>query len=73
MQDRDYGWTIEMQLKAVCRGLRVHEVPVSYRRRIGTSKISGTIRGVVGAGTKILWVVFRTWIESKRSKGKDRA
>ncbi len=59
MQDRDYGWTVEMQVKAVRRGLRVGEAPVSYRRRIGASKISGTARGVLGAGTKILYIIFR--------------
>lgn len=59
MQDRDYGWTVEMQVKAVRRGLRVMEAPVSYRRRLGTSKISGTLRGVMGAGVKILYIIFR--------------
>lgn len=59
MADRNFGWTIEMQIKARLRGLRVEERPVSYRRRIGTSKISGTISGTVKAGTKILYTVFR--------------
>jgi glycosyltransferase involved in cell wall biosynthesis len=59
MQDRNYGWTVEMQVKAVRHGLRVAEAPVSYRRRIGASKISGTVRGVLGAGTKILYIIFR--------------
>ena len=59
MQDRDYGWTVEMQVKAVRRGLRVIEAPVSYRRRLGTSTISGTWRGVMGAGVKILYIIFR--------------
>ncbi len=54
MQDTNYGWTIEMQIKAILAGLRVKEVPVDYRRRIGVSKISGTVCGVWGAGTKIL-------------------
>jgi rSAM/selenodomain-associated transferase 2/rSAM/selenodomain-associated transferase 1 len=58
MQDRDYGWTVEMQIKAARDGLRTMEVPVSYRRRIGKSKVSGTIRGVAGAGTKILGTIF---------------
>ncbi|MDQ7785314.1 MAG: TIGR04283 family arsenosugar biosynthesis glycosyltransferase [Desulfomonilaceae bacterium] len=57
MRDPDYGWTVEMQIKAVMNGLRVVEVPVSYRRRIGKSKVSGTVRGVVGAGTKILGTI----------------
>ena len=58
MHDPDYGWTVEMQIKAAKEGLQVKEVPVSYRRRIGESKVSGTIRGVVGAGTKILATIF---------------
>lgn len=58
MADRNYGWTVEMQVKAIQQGLRVREVPVRYRRRIGRSKISGTLRGVVGAGSKILWTIF---------------
>ena len=59
LQDRDYGWNIEMQIKGVSQGLKILEVPVSYRRRIGKSKISGTIRGVLGAGTKIFFTIFR--------------
>jgi len=58
MRDRDYGWTVEMQVKALRRGLSVREVPVSYRPRIGTSKITGTVSGVLGAGYKILWTLF---------------
>ena len=55
MQDRNYGWTVEMQLKAARAGLRYVEVPVPYRRRAnGTSKVSGTIRGTLGASLKIL-------------------
>ncbi len=57
--DPTYGWTIEMQIKALVAGLQVTEVPVSYRRRIGKSKISGTIRGVWGAGTKILATIAK--------------
>ena len=59
MRDRDFGWTVEMQVKAARRGLRILEVPVSYRRRVGRSKISGTISGTLAAGTKILWTVVR--------------
>lgn len=58
MRDPDYGWTVEMQIKAVRAGLRVREAPVSYRRRIGQSKVSGTVKGVVGAGTKILGTIL---------------
>ena len=59
MQDRDFGWTVEMQVKAARLGLRSVEVPVRYRRRIGTSKITGTLTGTVRAGYKILWTIFR--------------
>jgi uncharacterized protein len=58
MRDLDYGWTVEMQIKAARAGLRMLEVPVSYRKRIGKSKVSGTLRGVIGAGTKILYTIF---------------
>jgi len=59
MQDRNYGWTVEMQIKAAQRGVAYREVPVSYRQRIGVSKVSGTIRGSVSAGVKILWLLGR--------------
>ncbi|MBW2063550.1 MAG: glycosyltransferase family 2 protein [Deltaproteobacteria bacterium] len=59
MADPDYGWTVEMQVKAVQCGLRILEIPVKYRRRLGTSKISGTLKGVILAGIKILFTVFR--------------
>jgi len=62
MQDRTYGWTVEMQLKAAKLGLRVQEIPVSYRKRIGTSKISGTLIGSIRAGVKILTTIFRCGI-----------
>ena len=57
MRDTNFGWTAEMQVKAVLRGLRVQEVPVSYRRRVGRSKISGTVSGVLRAGAKIIWTI----------------
>ena len=59
MKDRGYGWTVEMQVKAACAGLRVVEVPVRYRPRIGRSKVSGTFCGAVGAGVKILYTIGR--------------
>jgi len=60
MRDRDWGWTAEMQVKAVRRGLRIVEVPTSWRRRrAGRSKISGTVMGVAGAGYKILTTIAR--------------
>ncbi len=59
MQDKTYGWTVEMQLKAAKLGLKTAEVPVNYRRRIGVSKVSGTVKGTLGAGYKILWTIFK--------------
>ncbi|TMQ67844.1 MAG: hypothetical protein E6K81_16940 [Candidatus Eisenbacteria bacterium] len=59
MRDRDYGWTVEMQARAARAGLAVVEVPVRYRRRRGRSKISGTVRGVLSAGWKILFTIGR--------------
>lgn len=59
MADRDFGWTVEMQVKAARRGLQCLEVPVRYRRRIGNSKVSGTLKGSFKAGVKILWVIAR--------------
>lgn len=59
MRDKNFGWTIEMQLKAAKMGINVREVPVSYRKRIGTSKISGTFIGSIRAGAKILTTLFR--------------
>ena len=60
MRDRDYGWTVEMQARAARAGLRVLEVPVDWRRRTaGRSKVSGTVRGVAGAGWKILFTIAR--------------
>jgi glycosyltransferase involved in cell wall biosynthesis len=59
MQDKTYGWTVEMQLKAAKKGLRILEVPVSYRVRIGKSKVSGTLKGTVMAGYKILSWIFK--------------
>lgn len=59
MCDRDFGWTIEMQIKAARAGLRTMEVPVPYRRRVGQSKISGTVLGSVKAGAKILYTIAK--------------
>jgi glycosyltransferase involved in cell wall biosynthesis len=59
MKDTNYGWTVEMQLKAAKKGLRCTEVPVSYRVRIGHSKVSGTVKGTIGAGYKILYTIFK--------------
>lgn len=57
MRDETWGWTVEMQVRAARLGLRVREVPVGYRCRIGQSKISGTLLGTIKAGWKILWVI----------------
>ncbi|MCL4523915.1 MAG: glycosyltransferase family 2 protein [Acidobacteria bacterium] len=66
MRDRNYGWTIEMQIKAARHKLRVQEIPVSYRRRrAGKSKISGTLRGTFSAGWKIIWTIFRYSLQAK--------
>jgi glycosyltransferase involved in cell wall biosynthesis len=59
MSDPTYGWTVEMQGKAARAGLRCAEVPVSYRRRVGKSKITGTVKGSLRAGAKILWTIGR--------------
>jgi len=59
MVDRDFGWTIEMQIKAIEKGLKVKEIPVDYRKRIGRSKISGTLKGTILAGEKILRTIFK--------------
>lgn len=59
MQDKTFGWTVEMQLKAAKNSLRCVEVPVRYRKRIGFSKISGTVKGTIMAGYKILYTIFR--------------
>lgn len=59
MEDKTYGWTVEMQLKAARAGLRSTEIAVNYRKRIGKSKVSGTVKGTLMAGYKILWTIFK--------------
>ncbi len=59
MTDTDFGWTVEMQIKAVRKGLRIAEIPVHYRERLGVSKITGTVSGTVKAGTKIIYTIFK--------------
>ena len=63
MRDEDFGWTIEMQVKAARLRVPTVEVPVSYRKRVGVSKITGTIRGTVLAGTKILYTIFAQYAD----------
>lgn len=68
MADQNFGWTIEMQIKAHQAGLSYIEVPVNYRKRIGVSKVSGTVKGVFGAGYKIIFTIFKYWRPSSRRK-----
>ncbi len=74
MRDRSFGWTVEMQIEAARRGLRCREVSVSYRRRVGVSKISGTVKGTVMAGSIILWTVFKKLCQGRpggRLRGEE--
>ena len=59
MEDKTYGWTVEMQLKALRQNLTYTEVPVHYKKRIGVSKVSGTVKGSIFAGVKILGWIFK--------------
>jgi len=59
MEDKTYGWTVEMQLKAIKQKLSYVEIPVKYRNRIGVSKVSGTVKGTIFAGVKILGWIFK--------------
>ncbi|MBT3464243.1 glycosyltransferase family 2 protein [archaeon] len=59
MKDKNFGWTVEMQIRAAKKKLKFSEIKVNQRKRIGKSKISGTTSGTIKAGSKILWVVFR--------------
>ncbi len=63
MEDKTFGWTIEMQLKAIKQKLKYLEVPVRYRNRIGKSKISGTLLGTIKAGYKILLWIFKFYLK----------
>ncbi|QDT04970.1 Undecaprenyl-phosphate mannosyltransferase [Rubripirellula lacrimiformis] len=67
MNDENFGWTIEMQIKAAQAGLRTMEIPVPYRNRVGTSKISGTLSGTVKAGSKILYTVAKYGLQKRSS------
>jgi glycosyltransferase involved in cell wall biosynthesis len=71
MTDPTYGWNVEMQVKALIAGSRIVEVPVRYRRRIGRSKITGTVRGTLLAGTKIIMTIFKyypAYVRSRKAK-----
>ncbi len=65
MRDRAYGWTVEMQVRALQMGLRISQISVPYRRRVGVSKISGTLRGVVLAGYYILTTIVRLYFSRR--------
>lgn len=67
MSDRGYGWTVEMQIKAIRANLRIVEIPVRYRERLGQSKISGTLTGAIRAGIGILFTVFRFVVADGRN------
>jgi glycosyltransferase involved in cell wall biosynthesis len=71
MCDTNFGWTMEMQAKALLHNLRCCEISVSYKKRIGVSKITGTISGTFMAGYKILYTLFKLWIVSKFSRKKE--
>lgn len=68
MVDTNFGWTVEMQIKAARARLRTEEVAVSYRPRIGHSKITGTVSGTIRAGYKILWTIFRYSLPARRCR-----
>jgi len=59
MKDQTYGWTVEMQVKAAKKGLKFTEVPMNYKKRIGVSKVSGTVKGTILAGYKIITTILK--------------
>jgi len=73
MRDKTYGWTVEMQVKALRSGLRVKEVSVPYRRRVGRSKISGTVSGTIKAGVLILWTIARHSLTDRFAAARGRS
>jgi glycosyltransferase involved in cell wall biosynthesis len=69
MSDRNFGWTVEMQIRALKTGIRIQEYPLPYRKRAaGRSKVSRTLRGSVKAGVKILWVIFREAVVNRKHR-----
>jgi len=72
MEDQTVGWTVEMQIKAARAGLRHREIPVPYRNRIGTSKISGTLTGTIQAGCKILYTIARYGFKRNTSSSRKQ-
>jgi glycosyltransferase involved in cell wall biosynthesis len=75
MRDRAFGWTVEMQIRALQESLNVCEVSVAYKKRIGLSKITGTLSGTFKAGTTILWIIFKNMLKfplsQSNSMGED--
>ena len=59
MKDTNFGWTVEMQVKAAKMKMKSTEIAVNYKKRVGISKVSGTIKGTFMAGYKILWTIFK--------------
>ena len=75
MADKTFGWNAEMQVKAIARGLRIVEVPVRYRKRIGQSKISGTVKGTILAGWKIIGTIliyYPHYVRARRRRHASR-
>lgn len=73
MRDRTFGWNVEMQAKALIAGLRIREAPVRYRKRIGKSKITGTAKGTIRAGTRIIYTImlyYPAYRRARRQRGK---
>ena len=70
MSDTTFGWNAEMQAKAIIHGLVILEVPVRYRKRIGRSKISGTVKGTILAGWKIIGTILKYFPDYRRSRGR---
>ena len=69
MSEETYGWSIEMQTKAASRGLRVTEIPVTWRNRAaGVSKVAGTVSGSVRAGARIVWTILKVWRQEHRTR-----
>ncbi len=66
--DKTFGWTVEMQVKAIQLGMDISEVPVSTMRRLGHSKISGTVKGTIGAAIGIFGMIFRLHNDEKNSQ-----
>ncbi|SRR5437867_4434371 len=71
MKDTGFGWTVEMQVRAIQEGLRIIEQPVSYRRRVGVSKITGTFLGTLEAGGKIILVIALLFLRGRKQRAGE--